>query len=95
MKSSRGGIATRAHSAIRGLLNHMIAMMPDIVIKSMNMVSDPAPNISLIASMSVVIRLTNRPTGVRSKNDIGSRWTWLKSARRRSESEYCATIMVR
>ena len=95
MNSSSGGIATIAHSARRGLLNHMMITMPVIVITSTNTVNDPDANMSLIASISVVMRLTSLPTGVRSKNDIGSRSTWLKTASRKSESEYCATITVR
>ena len=74
---------------------NMIVTMPASVIASMKIVSEPAENMSLIESMSVVIRLTSLPTGVRSKNDIGSRSTWLKTASRKSDSEYCATIIVR
>ncbi len=73
----------------------MIATIPSIVSTSMNIVSEPALNISLIASISVVIRLTSLPVGVRSKNDIGRRSTCLNSAIRRSDRLYCATIMVR
>ena len=51
---------------------NMMTAMPTRVMKSMKMVSDPEPNISLIASMSVLMRLTSRPIGVRSKNAIGS-----------------------
>ena len=61
----------------------------------MKMVSDPDANMSLIASMSVLIRLTSRPIGVRSKNAIGSCSTLRNSASRRSDRLYCATIMVR
>ena len=62
---------------------NMIATMPPSVSRSTNRVSDPALNISLMASISVVIRLTRRPTGVRSKKAIGSRSTWRNSARRK------------
>ena len=95
MNSSSGGIAISAHSARCGLLAHMMTTIPVIVITSTNTVSAPDANMSLIASMSVVMRLTSLPTGVRSKNDIGSRSTWLKTASRKSDSEYCATIIVR
>ena len=73
----------------------MIVTMPASVIASMNIVSEPAENISLIESMSVVIRLTSLPTGVRSKNDIGKRSTLRNSAIRRSERLNCATIIIR
>jgi hypothetical protein len=69
--------------------------MTSIVSTSLNIVSEPALNISLIASISVVIRLTSRPVGVWSKNAIGRRSTCLNSAIRRSDRLYCATIMVR
>ena len=95
MISSSGGIAHSDHSARRALKANMIATMPPSVSTSMNRVSEPALNISLIASISVVIRLTSRPTGVRSKNDIGSRSTCRNSASRKSDRLYCATIMVR
>ena len=73
----------------------MIATMPISVIASMKIVSEPAENMSLIESMSVVMRLTNLPTGVRSKNDIGRRSTLRNSAIRRSDRLYCATIIIR
>ena len=95
MNSNSGGIAINAHSARCGLLAHMMITIPVIVITSTNTVSEPDANMSLIASISVVMRLTSRPIGVRSKNDIGSRSTWLNTASRKSESEYCATITVR
>ena len=45
----------------------MIVMMPSVVSTSMKIVSVPAENASLIASTSVVKRVTKRPTGLRSK----------------------------
>ncbi len=62
----------------------MTATMPSSVRTSITIVIAPAANISFSTSTSVVMRVTSRPTGLRSKYAIGSRCTCAKTSMRRS-----------
>ena len=91
--SSRGNSAN-ATSANWKSIDSMMQTIPVRVRTSMKMVSVPAENASLMASTSVVSRVTSRPAGVRSKKLAGSACRWANRSRRRSARLRCATSMV-
>jgi hypothetical protein len=54
----------------------MMIAIAVILIASANRVTTPAANISLMLSMSLVMRVISRPTGMRSKKAARRPSTW-------------------
>ena len=82
--SATGGVAAKASSAMRQSSEIMMATMAIRRIRSPAALSAPEANISLMASTSLVTRVTSRPTGVRSKKPSLRVWRKRKTCARRS-----------
>ena len=82
--TTRSGKVTNVTSASWMSLASSTTMIATALMTSPMIVIAPCENISLRLSMSLVIRVISRPTGMRSKN--AARWasTWSKIAIRRS-----------
>ena len=61
------GTTERDTRARRQLIQSITAMIPVRVTRSASMVTTPLANISVMFSMSLVIRVITRPSGTRSK----------------------------
>ena len=68
------GNTAKATSARRQSITTSTIMMPSSVNTSPKIDTTPAVNMSFSTSTSVVTRVISRPTGLRSKNRMSSRW---------------------
>ena len=84
VSAKRAGMAANATRASRQSSHSITTTAPPTARTSPRIDTTPEVNSSPIASTSLRMRVIRRPTGVRSKNRAGSRWTWAKSACRRS-----------